>query len=165
MKNVKGWKAVSHIVWVHNTYYVWLLMGFALPFLLGLWVHGSLWGGFLSFLWGGVVRYFLAAHAFWLVNSIGHSFGQQTFHTNDQSRNNHWIAWLTLGAGWHNDHHAFPASARVGFQWQQVDFGGLLIRGMAKMGWVWNIVEIPDGVVEARKRLSQKRQNQIEVLN
>ena len=70
--------------------------------------------GLQAMIWGGVLRIFLFQHATWAVNSVCHRFGSRDFKTRDESRNNLAVAMLTFGEGWHNNHHAFPASARHG---------------------------------------------------
>ena len=97
---------------------------------------GELWGGVgLSWLvWGMFVRTTLLYHATWLVNSASHLWGYQTYTTRDRSTNLWWVALLTLGEGWHNNHHAFPRSARHGFRWWEVDATYGLIRLLGLVG-------------------------------
>jgi stearoyl-CoA desaturase (delta-9 desaturase) len=106
-----------------------------LPLALGvlLFVLGQAWAGVgLSWLvWGIFVRTTLLYHATWLVNSAAHVWGYRTYRTRDRSTNLWWVALLTLGEGWHNNHHAFPRSARHGLRWWEVDFTYLLIRLMS----------------------------------
>ena len=67
-------------------------------------------------MWAGLVRVFLLHHATWSVNSICHMYGKRPFETEDESRNNWLVAFVSLGEGWHHSHHAFPTSARHGLQ-------------------------------------------------
>ena len=78
-------------------------------------------GGWPMFLWGICVRVVFGLHATWLVNSATHMWGNRRFATRDDSRNNWWVALLTFGEGWHNNHHAHPTSARHGLAWYEFD--------------------------------------------
>jgi len=100
-----------------------------------LFAVGEVWGGVgLSWLvWGIFVRTALLYHATWLVNSATHLWGYRSHPTRDHSTNLWWVALLTLGEGWHNNHHAFPRSARHGLRWWEIDVTYLLIR---LLGWV-----------------------------
>ncbi len=79
------------------------------------------WGGWPVVLWGIFLRVTLGLHATWLVNSATHLWGSRRFPTRDESRNNWWVALLTGGEGWHNNHHAHPVSARHGLRWYEFD--------------------------------------------
>jgi len=85
-------------------------------------------------LWGVFLRVTLGLHATWLVNSATHMWGRRRFETKDDSRNSWWVALLTGGEGWHNNHHAHPVSARHGLKWYEVDpnFWGIWI--LSKLG-------------------------------
>jgi len=78
-------------------------------------------GGWPWILWGAFLPVTIGLHVTWTVNSITHIWGRRRFSTNDDSRNNLWVALLTGGEGWHNNHHAHPVSARHGLAWYEVD--------------------------------------------
>jgi len=108
---------------------------------VGLLLVGTLVGGIRVgiglFLWGIFLRVTLGLHATWLVNSATHLYGRRRFATRDDSRNNWWVALLTGGEGWHNNHHAYPVSARHGLAWYEFDpnyYGIWILRtlGIAK---------------------------------
>jgi stearoyl-CoA desaturase (Delta-9 desaturase) len=130
------------VSFVDRTFLVWVLAGLALPFGLGVALAGSLAGGLTALLWGGAVRIFLLHHATFSINSLCHFFGRRRFDTADESRNLLWLALPTLGEAWHNNHHAFPTSARHGLRWWQVDPSAWLIAGMERVGLVWDVVRI-----------------------
>lgn len=124
---------------IDRFYLVWVALGLLIPFLVALAVTGSVDRGVQAFVWAGLVRIFVFDHATWSVNSICHMFGRRRFETSDQSRNHWLVAMLVFGEGWHNNHHAFPGSARHGLNRYQLDVSWLVIRGLEKLGLVWNV--------------------------
>jgi fatty-acid desaturase len=101
-------------------FYVWLNRFFWVPLaVLGLAL--LVFGGWGVMLWGVFLRLIIGLHATWLVNSATHLWGRRRFETNEDSRNSWWVALLTFGEGWHNNHHAHPTSARHGIKWYEVD--------------------------------------------
>jgi stearoyl-CoA desaturase (Delta-9 desaturase) len=115
----KKWENDRVIQFVDRTAEVWLVLGLVIPFLIG---------GWSGFIWGGLVRFAFLNHATFAVNSICHAFGARPFDTKDESRNNWFIAFLTFGEGWHNNHHAFPAMAYHGMSWRQFDPTAVIIK-------------------------------------
>ena len=91
------------------------------------------WGGWPFVIWGIFVRIVFFYHATWLVNSAAHIWGYRSYETNEGSRNNWFVALLTYGEGWHNNHHAYPTSAAHGLRWWEVDLTYATIR---LLGWV-----------------------------
>lgn len=98
-------------------------------------------GGLSWFLWGGCVRGVLVLHATFLVNSATHTWGYRNFSTPDDSQNLWWVGVLSLGEGWHNNHHAQPRSAAHGMRWWEVDVTYAVIKLMEKLGLAWDVVE------------------------
>lgn len=92
-----------------------------------------------TLLWGGLVRMGLVHHLTWGVNSVGHLWGKRPFPTKDSSRNVAWLAPLTCGEGWHNNHHAHPRAARHGMLPGQIDTAARTIRLMEKAGLVTDV--------------------------
>jgi stearoyl-CoA desaturase (delta-9 desaturase) len=132
------------IRWVDRHFITWVLLGLAIPFALGFLLSGgSLWAGFTAFLWGGLVRIFLQHHATWSVNSICHMYGTRRFVTEDESRNNWIVALVSLGEGWHHNHHAFPRSAVHGLRRRELDPSAAIIWAMEKLGLARDVVRIP----------------------
>ncbi|MEO0969591.1 MAG: acyl-CoA desaturase [Cyanobacteria bacterium J06639_18] len=124
---------------INQLYPVWVVMGLAIPTFLGGVFHGSWIGALQGFLWGGLVRIFLLHQLSFTTNSINHLYGSRPFNTDDESTNNIWLVIPTLGEGWHNNHQAFPNSAKFGFEWWQVDPGYWIIRLMELVGLAWDI--------------------------
>lgn len=83
---------------------------------------------------GGFVRSVLVLHTTWLVNSATHVWGYRSYMTRDHSTNLWWVALLTFGEGWHNNHHAFPTSAKQGLEWWEVDLTYAAIRVLSALG-------------------------------
>ena len=117
----------------------WVLAGLALPALLGGLITVSITGAVLGLLWGGLVRMFVCHHITWSVNSVCHLWGTSPFRSHDHSRNNALIGVLAFGEGWHNNHHAFPTSARHGFRWWEFDSSYLVIRVLEAVGLAWRV--------------------------
>jgi fatty-acid desaturase len=96
-------------------------------------------GGWGFVFWGVFVRLVFGWHTTWFVNSASHYWGTRHFETTDDSTNNWWVAILTFGEGWHNNHHAHPTSARHGLKWYEFDQNWLTIQIFRKLGWARNI--------------------------
>jgi len=127
------------ILWVNRHYFKWVLLGLLVPAIMGGLI-GSGWHGIWNgLLWGAAVRVFFTHHAAASINSITHMFGYRSFPTREQSRNNLWLGYPTLGEGWHNNHHAHPTSAIFGLRWWEVDVGGMVIQLLECAGLAWNV--------------------------
>lgn len=113
---------------------LWVVLGLAIPTAIGGIVSGTWTGAALGLLWGGLARIFLVHHVTWSVNSVCHIWGRRDYKTTDHSRNNTLFGVLAMGEGWHNNHHAFPASARHGLEWWQFDLSYVIIRGLEVIG-------------------------------
>jgi fatty-acid desaturase len=96
-------------------------------------------GGWPFLLWGIFVRTVFGLHSTWLVNSATHMWGSRRFLTDDTSKNSFWVAILTFGEGWHNNHHAVPQSARHGLAWYEFDLNWYGICGLRALGLAWDI--------------------------
>ena len=127
---------------ISRTFPLWVVAGLALPFGLGVALSGSITGGLTGLLWGGAVRIFLLHHATFSINSLCHFFGRAPFGTGDESRNLAWLAPITFGEAWHNNHHAFPTSARHGLGRWQPDPGAVLIAALERCHLAWDVVRI-----------------------
>jgi stearoyl-CoA desaturase (delta-9 desaturase) len=130
------------IVWVNRTFFLWVGVGLLVPFLLGWAIGGSIDTALTGLLWGGLVRMLVLHHVTYSINSLCHFFGRQDYESGDESRNLAWLAPLSMGESWHNNHHAFPTSARHGLRWWQVDISALVIGGLERTRLVWNVVRI-----------------------
>ena len=125
-----------------QAYYRWLDRNFLL---LQVPLAGLLYiaGGWSFVLYGIFVRSVFLWHSTWFVNSATHKWGYRTFAAQDDSRNLWWVALLTYGEGWHNNHHAFPQSAQTGWHWWEVDVTWLTIQAMEKLGMASKVKVLP----------------------
>ena len=119
------------------------LTGFAVQFGLPQWetTAGQV------FVWSFFVGTIVLHHVTFLVNSAAHVWGNRAYETNEDSRNNWWVAFLTMGEGWHNNHHRYPGSERQGFFWWQVDVTHYVLQALAWFGIVWDLQKPPAEVL------------------
>jgi len=127
---------------IDRTFVLWVALGLAAPFVLGLSIGGSITTGLTGLLWGGLVRVFLLHHVTYSINSLCHFFGRRRFSTGDESRNLAWLALPSMGEAWHNNHHAFPTSAAHGLRPWEIDPSALVIRGLEATGLAWDVVRV-----------------------
>jgi stearoyl-CoA desaturase (Delta-9 desaturase) len=130
------------IRFVDRTFVIWAVAGLGLAFGLGAAIGGSVAAGLTALLWGGAMRLFLLHHVTYSINSICHVFGRRGFATPDESRNVFWLALPSFGEAWHNNHHAFPTSARHGLGRWQLDPSAMVIRGLEACGLAWDVVRV-----------------------
>ena len=107
--------------------------------------------GWQLLVWGFAISTVALYHATFTVNSLAHVWGKRRYATKDHSRNNLWIAIVTLGEGWHNNHHHFPGSARQGFYWWEIDFTYYGLKVLAALGLIWDLRTVPTEIRESRK--------------
>jgi fatty-acid desaturase len=134
-----------------DPFYRWLNTYHYLP----LTISGAIllaWGGLPFLLWGVFLRVVVGLHCTWLVNSATHMWGRRRFATRDDSRNNWWVALMTFGEGWHNNHHAHPASARHGLAWYEIDFTWMQLRLLEMIRLVRNPLVVAVDGEPARRR-------------
>jgi stearoyl-CoA desaturase (Delta-9 desaturase) len=98
-----------------------------------------------------VVSTIVLFHATFTINSLSHMYGTRPFDTSDQSRNNPWLAILTLGEGWHNNHHHYPATVRQGFRWYEYDVSWWGLLALRSVGLIWDLKPVPARVLEQRR--------------
>jgi fatty-acid desaturase len=116
-----------------DKFYIWLNNWHWVPMVaLGMILLAI--GGFPLMCWGIFLRVVVGLHATWLVNSATHMWGGRRFNTKDDSRNNWWVALMTFGEGWHNNHHAHPTSARHGLAWYEFDISWITLTVLKALG-------------------------------
>lgn len=134
---------------------IWLAGPIVLGFLL------YLLGGWPWVVWGVCVRLVVTYHITWFVNSASHMWGYKNFASNDLATNCWWVALLSYGEGWHNNHHAFPSSARHGMKWWEIDFSYYFIRTLKAVGLAWDMYvptreQMKARLIEKKKDLAEK---------
>jgi stearoyl-CoA desaturase (delta-9 desaturase) len=123
----------------------------ALVLAIGCFLFAGWPGLFIGFFLSTVLTY----HGTFFINSLAHVHGNQRYVTGDDSRNNWWLAIITLGEGWHNNHHAYMASTRQGFRWYEFDPTFYVLKAMSWMRLVWDLNEPPAAVVNNEKKLGR----------
>lgn len=141
-ERIKDFAKYPEIVWLNKNWWVPPTMLGVAVFLIGGW--SMLWIGFF-------LSTVLLYHGTFTINSLSHVFGKRRFATTDTSRNNWFLAILTLGEGWHNNHHHWQASAAQGFYWWEVDISFYVIKLMEKLGLAWDVKTPPTKVLESKR--------------
>jgi stearoyl-CoA desaturase (delta-9 desaturase) len=135
------------LVWLHKHEQIPAVALAALCFLVGGWS-----GLVVGFFWSTVAVY----HGTFCINSLAHVHGTRRYVTGDDSRNNWLLALLTMGEGWHNNHHAYQASVRQGFRWWEIDPTYYLLKAFSWCGVVWDLKSPPEAVLRNEQRLGSK---------
>jgi stearoyl-CoA desaturase (delta-9 desaturase) len=108
-------------------------------------------GPLQMFVWGFCISTTLLYHGTFCINSLAHILGKARFKTGDDSKNSLFLALITLGEGWHNNHHRYPGSERQGFYWWEIDISHYILKGLACLGLVWELREPPARIYEEAK--------------
>ncbi|HET7502667.1 MAG TPA: acyl-CoA desaturase [Kofleriaceae bacterium] len=137
LSRIKDFGKFPELVWLNRW---WMLP----PIALGAATWATL--GFHGFAWGFCLGQVLCWHGTFTINSLSHLWGSRRYATDDDSRNNLALAILTMGEGWHNNHHHFQASARQGFFWWEIDVTYYVLRALATVGLIWELRSVPDHV-------------------
>ncbi|MDF3820769.1 acyl-CoA desaturase [Leptospira sp. 96542] len=115
-------------------------------------------GGWAWLVYGYALATFILGHATWTINSLSHVYGSVRFDSRDTSKNNFWLAILTMGEGWHNNHHHYCSSVNQGFYWYEVDVTYYILKFLSFFGIVWDLKKPPQKVLEeGRRRDEEKR--------
>lgn len=105
--------------------------------------------------WGFCISTVALYHATFTINSLAHRYGRRRYATRDDSRNNAWLALLTFGEGWHNNHHHYPGAARQGFYWWEIDLTYYGLKVLAALGIIWDLKEVPAALRHARPQIGR----------
>jgi len=124
---------------------------------LAVWAPSLNTNGFQLLVWGFFISTVVLFHATVSINSLLHVWGKRRFDTDDDSRNNFWLALITLGEGWHNNHHRWPRSVRQGFRWYEIDITWYGLWVLSKLGIVWDLNPIPANIQEETRQLDEAR--------
>jgi stearoyl-CoA desaturase (delta-9 desaturase) len=126
---------------------------FGLGWLLEIQAPGLGTNGPQMLIWGFFISTVALLHGTCTINSLSHVYGSQRYETRDDSRNNFFLALITMGEGWHNNHHYYPASTRQGFYWWEIDLTYYGLKLLEQLGLVWDIRDVPEHVREGKSKL------------
>jgi stearoyl-CoA desaturase (Delta-9 desaturase) len=129
------------LVVINRLFPLWCVLSLAIPFGLGWLLGGAVGAGLSALLWAGAVRICVLHHITWSINSLCHVYGRRPYATRDRSTNVRAMAIVSMGESWHNNHHAFPSSARHGIDPRQHDSSAALIEWFARRGWARGLRE------------------------
>jgi stearoyl-CoA desaturase (Delta-9 desaturase) len=113
--------------------------------------------GLQLLVWGFVISTTILFHATASINSLAHIFGNKRYDTGDESRNNFWLALITLGEGWHNNHHQHMGCVRQGFYWWEVDITYYILKALSFVGIIWDLKPVPVRAYDRSEQLPPKR--------
>jgi stearoyl-CoA desaturase (delta-9 desaturase) len=158
---VPDWKRYPELVFIERWHMAgaFVLTGllFAVGFALERLAPGLHTTGPQLVTWGFGISTTLLYHATFTINSLAHTIGSQRFNTGDDSRNNWFLAIITLGEGWHNNHHYYPGTARQGFYWYEFDPAFWALRTLSMFGIVWDLRPVPAKVYAAAEEHRRQR--------
>lgn len=135
------------LMWLHRFELAPAFVLGAIAFLIGGWP-----GLVVGFVWSTVLVY----HGTFSINSLAHVHGTKRYVTGDDSRNNWFLALITMGEGWHNNHHAFQSSVRQGFRWWEIDPTYYILKALSWLGIVWDLKTPPEAVLRNEQRLGSR---------
>lgn len=155
-ERIRDWLRFPELVWLERLDWLPLIALGAACYGFGWWMESAypalgLTAG-QALVWGFFVSTVVLYHATYTINSLAHGWGSRRFDTADDSRNNAWLALITLGEGWHNNHHFYPASARQGFYWWEIDITHGVLRALSWVGVVSDLRPVPAGVLEKGRK-------------
>ena len=168
-KTIGDFAKYPELVWL-NKYYLVPPTTLALTVMaLGGWVNGGsvlamfTTAGFSSLFIGFFLSTVILYHGTFSINSIMHKFGKPRYETGEESKNSLWLALLTLGEGWHNNHHYYEVSSRQGFFWWEIDITYYVLRGLAAVGLIWDLKGVPHHIKYSKnKQHAQELRKQYE---
>jgi len=154
----RDWLRYPELVWVEKLDWLPFIALAGACWGLGAWLESAApslaTSGPQMLVWGFFISTVMLYHATYTINSLAHRFGTRRYDTRDDSRNNAWLALITLGEGWHNNHHRFPAAARQGFFWWEIDLSFLGLRLMSMFGLVHDLRPVPAHVLADSQRVA-----------
>jgi stearoyl-CoA desaturase (Delta-9 desaturase) len=146
---IKDFSNYPELVWLNKYYLIPQILFAAILFAMG---------GVSALIWGFVISTVLLWHGTFTINSLTHIFGKQKYVTRDNSRNSLILALITLGEGWHNNHHCYQSSVRQGHRWWEIDVSFYVLKIMSWFGSVWDLRKVPLEKLKS-KRINVKVRN------
>jgi stearoyl-CoA desaturase (delta-9 desaturase) len=135
---IRDFSKYPELVWLDRWWFVPPVAVGVVTFLIG---------GFFALIWGFAVCQVRCWHGTFTINSLSHLWGGRRYATDDDSRNNPVLALITMGEGWHNNHHHYQVAARQGFRWWEVDATYYVLRALSAVGLIWDLHGVPAHVV------------------
>ena len=169
-KTIGDYAKYPELVWLNKHYLIPPVLLAVAVTALGAWVNGG--SVLLMFTHHGLstlfIGFFLSTvllyHGTFSINSIMHKFGNQRYESNDESKNSLWLALLTLGEGWHNNHHYYEVAGRQGFFWWEIDITYYVLRSFQAVGLIHDLKEVPKHILHSKnKRHAQELKKQFEM--
>ncbi|MBO8215208.1 acyl-CoA desaturase [Acinetobacter nosocomialis] len=154
-KVIKDWLKYPELIWLDRFSLPVVILTALAIYGLGSWLAQRFpalgTNGLQLLVWGFVISTVLLTHATLCINSLAHRYGSREFNTADDSRNNFFLSLITLGEGWHNNHHFYAGSVRQGFHWWQIDITFYILKIMSLFGLVWGLKPVPNKVYQYKK--------------
>lgn len=148
----------SELRWLNDNHHIAPISLGVFTFFLGValnyWFPGLGTNGFQMLIWGFFISTVLTYHATFCINSFTHMIGRRRFKTTDDSRNSLPLALITMGEGWHNNHHRYPGSEKQGFYWWEIDLSHYVLTVLSWLGIVWDLRVPPEAIYEEAKNSS-----------
>ena len=161
---IKDLTKFPELVWLNRCDQLvpWLFGGFLwlTGWLLERYAPGLGTNGPQLFVWGFFISTVVLLHGTLCINSLAHVFGRKRFKTSDESRNSLLLALVTLGEGWHNNHHRYAHSARQGFYWWEIDISYYVLRALSAVGIIWDLKPVPASVYEEARQIKAERKGE-----
>jgi stearoyl-CoA desaturase (delta-9 desaturase) len=164
--NIGDFNKFWELRWIDRNYMFPPLILALLVTFVGGWVNGGSYTGILTDGWSTlVVGFFLSTvllyHGTFSINSLMHKIGSQRYQTGDESRNSIWLALITLGEGWHNNHHYYQATVRQGFFWWEIDITFYVLKVLSWFGIVWDLKGVPSHIKYSKSLEEAKQKGKI----
>lgn len=168
-EKIKDFGKYKELVWLSKNHIISPIVLGIFVFLLGAKVNGGSWTAFNEGWSTLLIGFFLSTtflfHGTYTINSVMHYFGKKRYETGDESKNSLFFALITLGEGWHNNHHYYPSATRNGFFWWEIDITYYIIKAMSLVGLVWDLHPVPKHIKysknleHAKELLNQSSRN------
>jgi stearoyl-CoA desaturase (delta-9 desaturase) len=143
--SVRDLAKYPELIWLDKYLFVPPFVAGAFCYYTGMfWFHNAMMGLIVGFFISTTILY----HTTFAINSLCHMFGKRRYETGEESKNSLWLAFLTMGEGWHNNHHHYPLSCRQGFFWYEIDLTYYVLLGLEKLGLVWDLQAPPKRMLQ-----------------
>ena len=159
-EEIKDFSKFPELIWLNKNHHIcpWILA--VIVYLTGGYVNGGIENMFTAGLSTIVIGFLLSTvvlfHGTFSINSLMHMFGSKRYESNDESKNNFFLALLTMGEGWHNNHHYYPSTARQGFFWWEIDPTFYILKILSWFGIIWDLKPVPSHIKNSKNKREAK---------